>query len=152
MWLLRKIRAIANFPRDVSNASKAVDAWVERDWPSVEHFLGPAIKSETATSIERVILAIALTRQGKFDEAQFHFEQIRPEGFTRIVEPFYISNYAFLLARIGRLDDAKAVVRGSSRNRWAETQHEWADELLSTEADPDPPTLDGLSIKKRSLQ
>jgi hypothetical protein len=150
--LLRKIRAVLAFPREVSSACKAVDAWGRRDWPAVEYLLGPAIKSNTATPIERVILAIALTRQGKFGEAQFYFEQIRLDGLTRIVEPFYVSNYAFLLVRLRRLEDAKAVIRSSSRKLWTETQHEWADELLSADGDPDPPTLDGLSMQKRFLR
>jgi len=97
------------------------------------------------------MLGIALTYQGKLEEALFYFEQIANGRLTRFEEPFYATSYAYLLSRLGRLSEAQQVIRNSPRRRWTKKHEVWANAFLAARPRPEPPPITGMKPRRRLL-
>jgi hypothetical protein len=128
---------------------RALGAWERRDWPQVISLLQPLVTAGFYTNTDSTLLGAAFTGEGHFDEALWRFEQIDPKDLYHFEEPFYANYYAYLLARIGRLNDAQGLLRGFSRQRWPAAQRRWAENLLASAPPGDAPPREGLRLRRR---
>jgi tetratricopeptide (TPR) repeat protein len=132
---LRRLKGLIELPRELARASQAVNAWGRQDWHEIVSLLEPHIHADSSTSSELLLLGIAHTGLGQFDQAFFYFDQIDPEGLiTRLEEPVYTTHYAHLLSRVGRSDEACELLRRATRKYWHRSQRRWADDLLARNA------------------
>gem|GEM_PF-6328119 len=108
------------------------------------------VRQTQNTEGDRVILAHAYTKQGRLEQASWYFESItEDEPLSKDERIAYCNSYAYVLARAGRLDDAKAHVRRFDRRRWPKAERKWAEALLEASSAPSAPPEKGDPSKRR---
>jgi hypothetical protein len=149
MTFLERIRRIASIPWVVIRQLRILRAWNRENWPRMVSLLRSKTERGLDTTGTRVLLGVALGRQGRFPEALWHFEQVNQDDLYRWEEPVFFTEYAHVLARAGKLGEAQQLLRNASRDRWPESHRRWADEfLVSASAKSAPPLGD---VKPRTL-
>jgi len=115
-------------------------AWERKQWERVVDLLEALVRERQSTDGDRVMLAHAYTKQGRLEQAAWYFEAVsEDEPLSKDETIAYCNSYAYVLARRGRLKDAKTHVRRFDRRRWPKAEREWAKVLLDATSPPVAP-------------
>lgn len=87
---------------------------------------------------ERLLLGLAHTRLGQFEQALLFFEAVSGPLRFQVERILHCNTYSYALVRIGRLREAQQHVRSFQRQGWPTQQREWSDQILALCGTGDP--------------
>jgi hypothetical protein len=130
--LREKLRLLRATPRLVRDFTLLARALKREDWPGVLSIL------DGMSGFEFLQLAVmrgyALAKMGRHAEAVVEFESVDRHKLGRLDEEAYFTQFAHVLGKVGRADDAIALLREAPIGRFPESQRRWVVEFLKGNA------------------
>jgi hypothetical protein len=121
---------LLSVPWQISRLWRAIDAWGESDWPRIISLLQPVAERGFDTDSDRLLLGLAHTRLGQWEQAIWYFQQVSGRLILERERMVYCNTFAYALSQAGRLAEAHAHVRRFKRDTWPAPQREWGDQFL----------------------
>ena len=109
---------------------RALNAWGESDWQRVISLLQPVVERGLDMDTDRLLLGLAHTRLGQWEQAIWYFRQVSGKLIFERERIIHCNTFAYALSRAGRLAEAQAHVRRFRRDAWPVPQREWGDRFL----------------------
>ena len=121
-------------PWQIARLWRALDAWGESDWHRMIALLQPVAERGLDTDSDRLLLGLAHTRLGQWEQAIWYFQQVSGRLLLERERIIHCNTFGYALARAGRLAQAQAHVQRFARDRWPSQQRQWGDQFLRASA------------------
>jgi hypothetical protein len=131
-----RFRRLLSAPWQIARLWRALDAWGESDWPRMIALLQPVAERGVDTDSDRLLLGLAHTRLGQWEEGIWYFQQVSGKLWVERERIIHCNTFAYALARAGRLAEAQAHVRRFNRETWPSRQRQWGDQFLRSSGLP----------------
>src|SRR5262245_51514691 len=119
-------------PWQIARLWRAIDAWGESDWHRMIALLRPVADRGLDTDSDRLLLGLAHTRLGQWEQAIAYFQQVSGRLLLERERIIHCNTFAYALARAGRLTEAQAHIGRFRRDTWPSLQRLWGDDLLGS--------------------
>lgn len=129
-----RLHRLVSAPWQIARLWRALGAWGESDWARIIEVLQPVAERGLDTDGDRLLLGLAHTRLGQWEQAIWYFQQVSGKLLLERERIVHCNTFAYALASAGRLAEAQAHVRRFSRDRWPLRPRKWGDRLLRAES------------------
>jgi hypothetical protein len=113
---------ILTFVQYVVRFIKVWWAWERHEWDQMAKLLEGMVGSGLDANGERILLGVALTRQGRLSDGLHHFARVTRHELLASEEPVFFNEYAFALYRAGQVTDAADLLRSAPLDRFPAMQ------------------------------